>query len=73
MDNLTTQRKQVLEHLRTHGKITSMEAFELFGCTRLSGRIFELRSDGYNIKTERTVGKSRTGHRMEYATYRLEE
>ena len=73
MDNLTTQRKQILEHLKKHGKITSMEAFELFGCTRLSGRIYHLKAEGYTILTERTSGKSRTGHKTEYATYYLEE
>ena len=73
MDNLTTQRKQILEHLKKHGKITSMEAFGLFGCTRLSGRIYDLKAEGYTILTERTSGKSRTGHKTEYATYYLEE
>ena len=73
MDNMTTQRKQILELLKKHGKITSMEAFELFGCTRLSGRIYDLKAEGYTILTERTSGKSRTGHKTEYATYYLEE
>ena len=72
MDNLTTQRKQILEHLKKHGKITSMEAIELFGCTRLSGRIHDLRTEGYTILTEMTEGKTRSGHPCRYATYYLD-
>lgn len=72
MDNLTTQRKQILEHLKKHGKITSMEAIELFGCTRLSGRIHDLRAEGYTILTEMTEGKTRSGHPCRYATYYLD-
>lgn len=36
----------ILNHIKTHGSITSKEAFELFGCTRLSARIFDLREKG---------------------------
>lgn len=72
MDNLTTQRKQILEHLKKHGKITSMEVFELFGCSRLSGRIYDLRAEGYTILTEMTEGKTRSGHPCRYATYYLD-
>ena len=44
-----TQEEVVLEHMRRRGSITSMEAFEDHGITRLSGRIFDLRKAGYNI------------------------
>lgn len=45
-ENTTAQRAQVLDYLKRNGKITSMEAIELFGCTRLSGRIHDLRTEG---------------------------
>ena len=40
----------VLEHLKTKGSITSLEAFRLYKATRLSGIIYRLR-DKYNIST----------------------
>jgi len=39
----TNKTQQVLRHLQTKGTITSMEAFEQYGATRLSAIIFNLR------------------------------
>lgn len=44
----TSKTKQVLEHLQKYGTITSLEAIELYGATRLSSIIFNLRKK-YNI------------------------
>ncbi len=44
-----TQNEMILHHIKTHGSITTIEAFTLYGVTRLSGRIWELRKD-YNIE-----------------------
>ncbi len=71
-ENTTAQRAQALDYLKRNGKITSMEAIELFGCTRLSGRIHDLRTEGYSILTEMTEGKTRSGHPCRYATYYLD-
>lgn len=38
-----TQTNEVLEHLKTHGTITSIEAIMQYGATRLSAIIFDLR------------------------------
>ena len=35
----TNKTKEVLKYLQTHGSITSMEAINLFGTTRLSSII----------------------------------
>ena len=69
MNNKETQTKAILEHLKEHGSITSMESFELYGCTRLSARIFELRKKGYDIETHIIAGKTRYGTHCEYARY----
>ena len=61
-----TQVEQVLEHLKEHGSITSMEAFQKFGCTRLASTIFWLRKKGYRIDTTEEKGK-----RGYYARYKL--
>lgn len=42
---------RVLDYLKLHGRITAMEAVDLFHTTRLGARIYELRQEGYNIVT----------------------
>lgn len=65
---LKTQCELILDHIQNHGSITDMEAFEL-GICRLSGRIFDLREKGYNIKTEYIKGKNRHGKKIRYGKY----
>lgn len=59
----------VLAHLLKHRKITSQKAFELYGNTRLSSSIYELRSQGYPIETTIKEGYNRYGQPMRYAEY----
>jgi hypothetical protein len=63
-----TQINDVLIHLQKHGTITSNEAFELYGATRLSAVILELRKH-HIITTEMTEGETRYGRPCRYATY----
>ena len=44
---------KVLKHLQEKGSITSWEAITLYRATRLSGIIFNLREEGYNIESKR--------------------
>lgn len=69
----TTKSSEVLKHLKVRGSITSLEAFELYGATRLSAIIFELRKKGYNIKTTDSTCIDRYGHRCNFAKYVLIE
>ena len=48
--------------------ISQLEAAEMFGCWRLGARCFDLREDGYDVRTEMVVNKA-TGKR--YARYYL--
>lgn len=66
-----SQRELILEHLKRYGTLTSMQAIELYGATRLSGIIFTLRKEGYNITTLDTSIKDRYGTRKTIATYKL--
>lgn len=66
-----SQKDTILRHLKTHTGITSMEAFELYGITRLSGRIFDLRQDGYNIVSMIRDVVNRFGEKCRVAEYRL--
>ena len=38
-----TQNERVHEYLKKHGSITTKDAYEQLGVTRLSARIFELK------------------------------
>ena len=67
----TNKTKEVLKYLQTHGSITSMEAINLFGATRLSAIIFNLRKKGHNITSVDKTTKDRYGHTVPYAEYRL--
>ena len=65
------QDELIKKHLEEHGSITSMEAFELYGCTRLSARIWNLRHSGMKIVGESTKSKNRYGKLVHFTTYRL--
>lgn len=45
------QRKRLLEHLLTHGRVTSVYAREALDCYHPNARILELRRSGYGITT----------------------
>jgi len=52
-----TQIERVLEYMKTHDAISSVEAFKYLDCTRLAAQIFVLREKGYDIKSEmRKIG-----------------
>lgn len=63
-----TQRENILKYIQEHGSITPMEAWTEFGCYRLSGRIFELRQQGWNINTEQMFSNGKV-----FARYVLEK
>tara|TARA_B100001989_G_scaffold35365_1_gene20980 strand:+ start:157 stop:423 length:267 start_codon:yes stop_codon:yes gene_type:complete len=57
MTQLTTQTQQVLKTLIEQKTITSWEAIQKFRCTRLSAVIYNLRQDGYDIRTHRMTNE----------------
>lgn len=64
-----TQEDKVLEYLRSHGSLTTMEAVRVLYIMNPQQRIKKLREMGYNIVTEWEV--SPAGAR--YGVYRLQE
>ena len=68
----TNKHKEVLKHLQEQGSITSLEAIDKYGATRLASIIFNLRKRGYDISTNMEVTKDRYGNACQYARYRLE-
>ena len=63
----------VLDYMLKHGSITSMEAFQELGNTRLSASIFELKKDGHAIAREDMTAIGRRGEKVRFARYRLVE
>lgn len=68
---MATQRQMVLEYLKTHQGITSMEAFQKFGSTRRSSIIFDLRKAGHDIESVTRDHKNRNGDMVQIVEYRL--
>jgi len=61
----------VLKHLKRGSTLTSMQAFSRYGITRLSGRIYDLRKQGWRIDAPMKRVKSRNGDYARVAVYRL--
>lgn len=59
---------KVLEHLQTHGTITSWEAIELYGATRLSAIIYNLRKH-YRINSVDEIKTDRYGNTSVFSKY----
>lgn len=66
-----TKKDMVFEHLCKHKSITSLEAIDNYGATRLSSIIFKLRKKGYNIITEHVEYIDRYGNKTYYGKYIL--
>lgn len=63
------QTAAVLKHLKSKKSLTSMQAFELYGCTRLSSVVFNLRKAGYDIRNIWLDGDNRYGESCRYVKY----
>ena len=70
MTKQKSQKEVVLQYLKAHKSITSLQAFEKWHITRLSAVIFDLRKLGYNIITMDMECETQFGH-CTYAKYTL--
>lgn len=66
-----TKKEMVLNHLKSGRSITSIEAIELYGATRLSAIIFRLKKEGYAFRTEDVAFTDRFGNKSYYSKYTL--
>ena len=63
----------ILKYMQTHKKgITSKDAFENFGATRLASVIWHLKRKGHNIVSTRETVPTRYGH-TSITRYTLED
>lgn len=68
-----TQRERVIRYIKDFGSITSFQAYTDLGITQLGARIFELKQEGYNFKTQSKKSKNRYGESVHFIEYSLEE
>lgn len=64
-----TQAERIKTHLVQYGAITAHEANDLYGITRLSARVWELRRDGMNIKSRDISVQNRYGDTIRVSQY----
>ena len=65
------QWELVLRHMKRHGKISTMQAFTLYGCTRLPARVADLKEKGINVRKTMVTKVNRYGQKTRYAEYSL--
>jgi hypothetical protein len=52
MERRSSQNKRLLKFMRKHGSIAPMKALFKLGIYRLGARIWDLKKQGHNIKSE---------------------
>ena len=66
-----TKTDQVLKHLKEKGSIDSWSAIHLYGATRLSAIVFNLRRRGYDIVSIPNSAFDRNNNVCNYTNYQL--
>ena len=66
-----TQCQRVLKYMESHVGITQKQADDMLGVSRLSGRVFELKEQGYAITYVWKKVKNRYGEECRVKEYRL--
>ena len=61
----------IMEHLKAHKTITPMEAFSIYGITKLATRISELRRQGVQILGDWVETENVYGDKVRFKSYRL--
>lgn len=69
----TSQCEKILTFLQECGSITPLDAIREFSCLRLGARIWDLKQQGYKIRTDIESAKNRYGDAVHYARYTLLE
>lgn len=69
LDSLSVGEKRVYNFMKENGGITTLEAIQKLGCTRLSARIFDLRSAGIPVYDEWETVRNRFGETCRVKRY----
>lgn len=68
---LSKSQERVYKYMQRYGYITTLQAFEDLGETRLSARIFELKKKGVKIVSENIVKSNRFNEPRIVAKYKV--
>lgn len=63
---MKTQKQEILNYLLSKGSINQWKAFSLFRISRLSAIIWQLKQEGFKIKTIRYSGFKPKSYYVEY-------
>lgn len=66
-----TQKQAVLDHLLSGKELSSIQAINLYGVTRLGAVILNLKKEGYVINSRREKVKNRFGHTSTPSIYSI--
>lgn len=66
------QNDRIIRHLKDYKTITSWEAIQEYGVTRLSARISDIKNKGYIITDEWISTPNRYGEMISFKKYSLE-
>lgn len=72
MSRKPTQCDRILDYMLRFGSISTYEAFNDLGVTRLASRINDLKDIGFVINSEFETRKNRFGDSVSYKRYRLD-
>ena len=67
-----TQANRVLEYLKSGKTITTLNAFKELGITRLAARVYELKTDGHEVKKNTITVVNRFNENCAIAEYYME-
>lgn len=66
-----SQKQRIINYIREFGSITDLEASKELGIQQFGARIFDLKKDGYEFRTEWESSTNRFGERTDYKRYYL--
>lgn len=65
-----TQAQKIMNHIKKHGSITTMDAFGM-GITRLASRVYEMKKQGIEFETVPDSAINRDGETVHFVRYKL--
>ena len=66
-----TQREVILNHFNKYNTITSWEAIQLYGITKVNAVIFHLRQEGYKITSTNKTVTTKLGNTTTISVYKF--
>lgn len=67
------QTDRIKQYIEKHGSISSLEAFQQLGITRLAARVADMEADGIHFKRVSEETTNRYGDKVRYTRYSFAE